>query len=120
MKDGAGGYAVREFQELDIVRHLRRNPPGGRLYSNVPAGVHLATGLECRFTPVKEDFPGPGRDAFDMARFRRDVASSAGTHIVWFRGVDKKYLFTLEEIREAFHLEPVMVTGEGAIYKVGL
>ncbi len=106
MRDGVGVYDTAEWRESQLIDWVRHHPLQGQVYSNDPAGLYLLTGTPARMS-LRRDRPIADQLAVNPIR--------PGDHLVWFRRINRSYLFTVPELAERFELEETAFTGDGGV-----
>ncbi|UCG43699.1 MAG: glycosyltransferase family 39 protein [candidate division WOR-3 bacterium] len=110
LKDmGVGVYALAS-RLSPLVAWLRQNPVRGSVFSNDPAVMYLFLEQESRFTPRRSE---------DPEAMYREGDIQPDDHIVWFKGMNRPYLYSLEELSLMLPLEPVHTARDGVVLRVG-
>jgi 4-amino-4-deoxy-L-arabinose transferase-like glycosyltransferase len=107
MREGAGGYAVSAWQDSPLVGWLRNHPLSGKVYSNGPDAAYLLTGTATTITP--ENIRGPA----GVARW----CSSEPSYVVWFRALDRPWLYNLRELLSRCQMQEVATFSDGGVYR---
>ncbi len=100
--NGNGVYDGVEWRNSRLLDWLRANPLEGSLYSNDPAAIYLLTGMSARMSPRRTQDPSAS-------------GIRPGDKLVWFRRVNRPYLYTVEELCQFFVLEEIAFVGEGGV-----
>jgi hypothetical protein len=111
-RHGAGGYATRNWQTSALGAALRLEPPRGRLYSNDPSAVYFLAGLSSRMSPARLPYRQSNNSLADP-----DSEISDGAYLVWFDRGYRPYELSLDELRAAARLTPILVTADGSVYR---
>lgn len=107
MREGAGAYSTRLWQQSALMDWLRANPLEGTVYSNVCDALYLLAEIRARQTP---------HHWMDVGQFTQDMASST-SYVVWSHNLDWPFLYDLRELRSRWRLEPVAELSDGAVYR---
>jgi hypothetical protein len=105
---GVGVYVLAS-RLSPLVAWLKQNPVSGTVFSNDPAVMYLFLEQESRFTSRRSEDP--------EAMYREGLIRP-GDHIVWFQGMNRPYLYSVEELDRVLPLEPVGSTRDGVVLKV--
>ncbi len=105
---GVGVYALAS-RLSPLVAWLKQHPVSGTVFSNDPAVMYLFLERESRFTPRRSEDP--------VAMYREGLIRP-GDHIVWFKGMNRPYLYSAEELGRLLPLEPVHLTRDGVVLRV--
>ena len=118
--NGAGGYSMTVWHDSDLIARVRSDPPPGRIVSNAPDAIYILAGRFADFSPRKHLYASPSSTAYDdLPAFVRSLSSGEDTYLVWFRGVDREYLYDLETLRRLLPMETVAELSHGTVYRVG-
>ncbi len=109
MAVGAGGYATAAWQDAPLVQWLRDHPLSGPVYSNSPDGVYLLTRAVARYTPQ-------WRDGGSRTEFAAGSAVQA-RYVVWFRTINRPWLYDLRELSTGCRMEEVVTFPEGSVLR---
>ncbi len=111
------GYTTPAWQRSKLIARVRKLPPGTVIVTNGPDVVYLLTGRYAdtvpetadRLTRVENsDYP----DSLSQVRKKLE----AGGVLVYFRSIERWYLPTEEELRQALPLELEADYSDGAVY----
>jgi len=114
-KRGAGGYNTRSWRESPLIAQLQTaGPPQyGRVYTNGPDVLYILTPLDHGvFSPRK----GHYNSALQVTE-RPNMKLPA--RLIWFNGIGRAYLHTVNDLRQYYELTPVQQVSDGAVYVVG-
>jgi hypothetical protein len=115
---GIGGYEAARWRGSPLLAELRRAPPDGTLYSNDPFAVWYWTGREARLSPRRHPYRSPGVSVDDLAGLRAGLTTGGPAHLVWFEGVPRDFLLSLDELQANLDLEPTLRAPVGAVYRI--
>ncbi len=111
---GAGGYNTRYWRESALVAHLRTADPrmAERIYTNGPDVLYMLTPFDTGvFSPRKGSYNSPVTVA---GKPRMQLPA----RLIWFNGIRRAYLYTVDELRQYYRLTPVFQAPDGAVYVV--
>lgn len=113
-------YSGREWKDNSVISFLKYNREVTRsyaLYSNVPEAVYLLANINTKWSPPKTNYNSP-----TLLNIQPSLAGmwseKSGTCLVWFNNVDRKFLFTLEELAENSNLQLIAHLKDGSIYTI--
>ncbi|MBI5727097.1 MAG: hypothetical protein HY965_04560, partial [Ignavibacteriales bacterium] len=113
-------YSGREWKDNSVIGFLLDNREITRsyaLYSNVPEAVYLLANINTKWSPPKTNYNSP--TLLNMQPSLAGMWSEKnGTCLVWFNNVDRKFLFTLEELAENSNLQLIANLKGGSIYTI--
>lgn len=95
-----------DWTKSQLMAQVDAQAFGSEAYTNAPWAVYYQTGR--RLQPLTR----PDRDAGDVL----DVVAGGGeATAVWF---DNPSVASLASLREEFHVDPVLVVGDGGVYRI--
>ncbi len=109
MRDGAGEYTNRLWEESSLIHWLRTKPLQGPVYSNIPDGLYLLAGIPANDTPSW---------CWDAAEFVRAAPSGRTCYVVWSHVFCRSHLYDLRELASRWRLEPIAEFSDGAVYRL--
>ena len=120
IKDGVGGYSTSVWVNSDLMDYLKTHQLPGKIYSNVPHGVYVITGVSAKLSPCRElPFTAQGLPTNDLARLAETLRiSEDDVYLVWFDNRQARHFYTVPELRIFFDLEPVVMLSDGSIYRI--
>jgi len=108
IRDGAGVYSSRGWQESPLIRWLRAQPPQGAVYSNIPDVMYLLLGMRAQSTP---------HWYWDTAKLAANMSSSQATYIVWSDNPHLDVLYDRRELASRWRMEEIASFPDGAVYR---
>jgi len=111
---GAGGYNTRRWREGALVAYLQTAGPTmtERIYTNGPDVLYILTPLDNGvFSPRKGYYNSP-------LTVSSKPSMKLPARLIWFNGIRRAYLYTVEELRQYYYLTPVFQASDGAVYVV--
>jgi hypothetical protein len=105
---GIGMYTTAVWNQSPTLRHLREQPPSGRIYSNAPDLIFIQTGRRARLLPIR-GAGGPGEIT---------PTGADSVYVVWFPGHWRKYVYGIDELTATLPLAKLQEFSDGAIYSV--
>jgi hypothetical protein len=115
---GIGGYEAARWRESPLLAELRRTAPIGEVYSNDPFAIWYWTGREAGLSPRRYPYRSPQSRVDDLAGLREVVAAGGPVYLIWFDGVPRDFLLSVDELRATLEIEPVLRAPDGAVYRI--
>jgi hypothetical protein len=117
---GAGGFRTNEWMNSELIGYLRAHQMQGAVYTNESAAVYGLTGQVFRESPRKYHYES-SISTDDLARFQNVLQTGSYAYLVWFKGDWwRSYLYDTPDLAELYHLDPLVTTADGTIYRVTL
>lgn len=119
--EGAGGYHTRAWFESELMNRLRTGgiPATERVFTNLPDGLYILTGIRSELSPASRGYRSDERTGVDARNLGQRYPGFEGSLWVWFDSTGRDFLLTPEQIREWCRLERVEAFDDGVIYRVG-
>jgi hypothetical protein len=117
-EQGIGGYEAARWRESPLLAALRRTAPDGAMYSNDPFAIWYWTGREASLSPRRYPYRSPQSRVDDLAGLREVVAAGEPVYLVWFDGVPRDFLLSVDDLRATLEIEPVLRAPDGAVYRM--
>lgn len=118
MAKNGRGYTGAEWKmspTLRIAKELAGSHPHCALMSNAPDALYIQAGLVAQPVPVKSANKCP---VFSSYTGREAILTNDCTFLVWFNSINRRYLFSPEEIAQQVELVEKMRLRDGAIYEI--
>jgi len=116
------GYSSKAWVESQTVRYLiqhRSLESQCAIYSNAPDAAYILADLTTKMSPAKTFYNSPEK-MNDIANIEsvwlQDDRNK--TCLVWFDMVDRKYLFTIDELQTVVNMNLIARFNDGAIYTI--
>jgi len=110
VRDGAGGYASRQWQESPFFRYVSSHPPHPGAISNGADAVFIASGVRLGSVPRVQQ-----TDDISALQSRWDEGEEV--EIVWFDLIDwRPYLVTPDRLRSLGGLRVIHTELDGTVY----
>ena len=118
ISEGAGGYSTISWQNSELAGYLRKNPPDGITYSNIPDGIYVLTGLPATMSPGKYHYNSPESkiDDFDLLTTKLDEQENI--YLAWFRHNSGRRLYEPDELSSNFELILIVEKSDGEFYRI--
>ena len=117
--EGAGGFNSTEWRESETIEFLQREPfeTDPSFYSDAPDALYILADFEAGFGPVKTAYNSPQTvaEAQDLAGH---WPQQEQVYLVWFHGIQREYLYTVEELQTLANIEPILQFADGTIYSI--
>lgn len=116
---GACGYTDKGWVDSEIMHYLKTNPPAPLLITNEPPALYANFGWTSRMAPKKTLYRGVeyiGDES--IAKLKEAINKREEAHIVWFDFSPVNYLFTPNEMKEHFDIQPVRLFKAGGVYRI--
>ncbi|GBE57909.1 hypothetical protein BMS3Abin01_00836 [bacterium BMS3Abin01] len=118
ISEGGWGYNGKYWKGSDTVQYLVDHPGPGSgctYYTNGPDVAYILAGLHARMAPLKSNVNSP--DALnDLSQLRGRWPEEGEACLVWFDKIKGDYLFTVDDLRRAAHIEQTVWLDDGGIY----
>lgn len=115
---GAGGYAHRDWQESEVMRHLRGQALTAPLWTNAPAAVwFLLDGKEARLSPRHHAYRSPDTSTNDIANLGA-VLEDGPVTLAWFDQRAEPYFLRPDEIAQLFEVQTLFTSQDGEILAI--
>lgn len=115
---GAGGYHTREWKESILINYLKNNSfPGDRLiYCNAPDALYILTGINSSTIPFKTAY-NSNKQVNNLQELKDNWLKNDSAYIIWFNKTDRKFLFSIDELRTIAAVRLSACFSDGKIYK---
>jgi len=118
MKQSGREYESNSWKNNSIINYLNSNKHLGEsysFYSNVPEAVYLLTDIETKWSPQKTLYNSP--EIINVKAEMKGKWNIKGKScIVWFSNIDRKFLFSIDELKEIIHMVKIAQFTDGEIY----
>ena len=118
LREGAGGYATASWRQSETIAAIRNLDLEAPVYSNAPDAIYALTGLAARATPQISRIRSLGSAPIGLPEFRASLDSAHGGTVVWFYKMDRRFQYTLDEIRTTVPLEVLQELSDGVILRL--
>jgi hypothetical protein len=73
--------------------------------------------MKTKWSPAKTQYNSPGllNYNFDAKELRQD---NPGALLIWFNNIDRKFLFTIDELQTKIRTAKIAQFGDGGIYTI--
>jgi hypothetical protein len=112
-----GSKAWKNNTVIDYLNNHRQFESEYSFYSNAPEAVYILTNIEARWSPPKTLYNSPQlvNANAGLKSVWKDKDKSC---LVWFNNIDRKFLFTVEELQKSSNMVMVAQLKDGEIYTV--
>ena len=118
--EGAGGFHTSQWMNSELIAYLRAHEIRGPVYTNESSAVYSLTGQVFRESPRKYQYES-STPTDDMEMFQNAIESYGSADLVWFQGDWwRVYLYDIPDFVGLYHVEPLITTADGTIYRVTL
>jgi hypothetical protein len=114
------GYSGSQWIENKTIRYLlehRTLQSECTFYTNGPEVAYIHAGLVTKISPVTTSRSAL-QVANDIARLRGSWPGEPRACLVWFDGIERQALLTIDELRDIADLDPIAECDDGTIYAV--
>lgn len=114
------GYTNRAWQQSEAIHELEHFPADTLIYSNGPDAIRALNGRFAYRVPLRQDPISRtlNNDCLsELATMKKNLEDKGGI-VVWFDAIDRHYLPSEQELRNALALELVSRQADGAIYQL--
>jgi hypothetical protein len=120
LANGAGGFHTTSWMTSELVAYLKVVRLDGPTYSNEPYAVYALTGQVYKESPRK--FKYESRTVTDdLQHLEQQIEAKGFVYVVWFdTSWWEEYLYSADELKTFYTLEPIVTKADGAIYRVRL
>jgi len=85
------------------------------LYSNEPGAVYLLTNLKTKHSPAKTFYNS--QEVYHVNSKQRNFwLPTDNVCLVWFKSTNRRFLFSINELKKKFKMSEVAALRDGAIY----
>jgi hypothetical protein len=117
LTNGPGAYGTRTWRQSQLISYLQEHELGSQVATNQSPLAYATTGRMFADSPRKvlqlPDGARPSRTELDAA-----LASGDPVYLVWFSGMTRLDLYSLDELRRWYRLVEVASFDDGAVYAV--
>ncbi|MBF0623887.1 MAG: hypothetical protein HQL82_03670 [Magnetococcales bacterium] len=107
-------FSRQEWRDSALIDHLRRQPPPGVLYSNVPDVLYALVGRSALLSPRKQD---QARDA-QVAHMIARVCAGESLHLIWFNRNLRINMAVPDRLRGPLGLQEVVRSADGSLFEL--
>lgn len=119
IRQGAGGYADKGWNQDTFVASLRAHMPVGKMYTDDPFALYYLTGITAQITPRKRYYASTlSLGDTDLESLINNISQKTPVYIIWFNRDIFNYLFSLQELQDRLKTETVFQNSDGAILRV--
>jgi len=115
------GYSGESWKSSQTIEYLRQNQALVSecvvIYSNAPDALYVLANLTARMSPEKTHYNSP-EIVQDISSLRKSWPEESNSCLVWFDKIDRKYLFTVDELQAVANMQLIIRTEDGAVYSV--
>lgn len=113
------GYSQSYFLNSETIKFLKKLPENIEIYSNGPDLIYYLTKKPAKIIPrVQEKEANINRNSnFDTLESFKDAIKKNNNIIVYFNGISRKYLFSIEDLKKNINLYLYKKFSDGNIYK---
>jgi len=114
------GYSSESWRRSQTIEYLRQNRTvisECAIYSNAPDALYILAHLTAKWSPAKTRYNSP-EIVVDMSTLRASWPRESKSCLVWFDNIERKYLYSLDELRRVSNMQPIIRTKDGGIYSV--
>ncbi len=114
------GYRSESWRKSQTIEYLLQNrtlESEGVIYANDPDALYILADLTARTSPT--------RTMYNSLEIVNDISSLSGywpeegkSCLVWFDKIDRRYLFTVDELQTIANVQRIIHLEDGAVYSV--
>ena len=112
-----GSKAWKNNSVLEYLNNNRQLDSGSVFYSNAPEAVYIFVNKETKWSPFKRFYNSPQLikpkpDLKHIWRGQKNVL------LIWFSNVNRKFLFSLNELQKNIVMKKLVQLKDGTVYKI--
>lgn len=114
------GYSNVGWEERATLHYLQTQPAlesGCTLYSNDPFAIYILAGSIAQTSPA-QTFYNSAQVKDSEETIQQSWPPETPACLVWFEGVGRDDLYSLEQLQALIELQPIEVYRDGAIYQI--
>lgn len=112
------GFSADSWRNSKTIEFLTRNEQLAKnytLYSNEPEAIYILTKINAKRSPLKTFYNSP--QTYDVIPNPKDIwLKTDNVCLVWFGKDNRKFLFTIDELKKDMNLAEVADLKDGKIY----
>ena len=120
IEHSGGEYGNKRWKDSAIIKYLNDHSAQGSeytYYSNVPEAVYIFTNIKTKWSPPKTYYNSPRRITSSTS-MNSILRGDNKSYLIWFNTIDRKYLFTVEELKYYTSMIKIAQLPDGEIYSI--
>ncbi len=112
------GYAGKVWKENEIIQYLIQQKSKQErfiFYSNAPEAVYILSDIETQWSPAKTFYNSP-QLVINKVGQKPTRYNEEKKILVWFDKIDRRFLFTIEELQKDRNITEVVRFNDGGIF----
>lgn len=116
------GYSGESWRNSQTIEYLLQNrvlesSECEIIYTNDPDALYILANRTAKTSPMRTMYNSP-EIVNDISNLRGSWPEESNACLIWFDKIDRRYLFTVDELQTIANVQPIIRLEDGAVYSV--